>query len=48
MLFRFNLTNIEYFHREKPLHLYNVVQTPTRTNYQGVKCSGVNCPGVKI
>ena len=43
MLFRFILTKIEYFYREKPLQINNVVQTSTSTNYEGVKC-----PGVKI
>ena len=47
MLFRFILTKIEYFYREKPLHLNIVVQTPTSTNYQGVNCLGVYCLGVK-
>ena len=37
MLFRFILTKIEYFYREKPFHLNTVVLTPTSTNYQGVK-----------
>ena len=48
MLFRLILTKIEYFRREKPLHLNTVVQTPTSTNYQGVNCTGVHCPGIKI
>ena len=47
MLFRFILTKIEYFYREKPIHLNIVVQTPTSTNYQGVSCPGVNCLRVK-
>ena len=46
MLFRFILTEIEYFYREKPLHLKTVVQTPSSTNYQVVNCPGFNCPGV--
>ena len=46
MLIRFNLSKIEYFYRENPLHLNTVVETPTSTNYQGVNCPGVNYPGV--
>ena len=50
MLFRFILTKIVYFYREKPLNLNTDVQTPaiSITNYQGVKCPEVNCQGVKI